>query len=211
MDMTVKKSSETQTQYLPQQFDRTDTVYESAPIREFEFVGRISRQMRQLVEMMPTGKAVIAGASLADLYNGIPTKDIDVFFFDPAAQAEMVGFMKKNGYQPAEFFTPGCQNFKGPGEHDVPVQLVGFRTYDDAAHVLDGFDFTVCQLATDGTRLWRGPTTFQDVREQLLNFHRIESEGKVVVERVARYLDKGYRLTSQSFKLFAEKVAGIEV
>ena len=176
---------------------RTTTIYEASPLAADD-LAFLPEDLRRLIDVLPEG-AVIAGGALTDAVRNLPIKDVDVFFTEEVARQTLRKTLKDMGYKVAPNSPPGCQNLQRDGH--LEVQLVNIsRDYDEVADILDGFDFTACQLAvTGGQRLYYGPMTICDIIEGVINIHRLETDYPDVVERrVHRYMEKGYRLSDRA-------------
>jgi len=77
------------------------------------------------------------------------------------------------------------------GRH-YKVQLIKRAFYDSPQAVLDDFDITVCQIATDGKRLWTSNHFARDVADRRLRFHKL-SPGSA--KRLVKYWVYGYQPT----------------
>jgi len=75
------------------------------------------------------------------------------------------------------------------GRH-YKVQLIKRAFYETAQAVLDDFDITVCQIVTDGKRVWTGEHFARDVAERRLRFHKL-SPGSA--KRLVKYWVYGYQ------------------
>ena len=58
--------------------------------------------------------------------------------------------------------------------------------------MIDDFDLTVCQIATDGKQLWTGEHFARDVADRRLRFHKL---GPNSAKRLVKYWIYGYQPT----------------
>ena len=72
------------------------------------------------------------------------------------------------------------------------VQLIKRAFYDTPEAVIDDFDLTVCQIATDGKQLWTGEHFARDVADRRLRFHKL---GPNSANRLVKYWIYGYQPT----------------
>lgn len=77
----------------------------------------------------------------------------------------------------------------------VRIQCIHFLYYNNAAEVVDSFDFTVCQLAYDGTKLTVGDYTLWDLARKRLALHRL-TYGLSTVRRLLKYTKQGFSACS---------------
>ena len=187
--------------YAETKYKPSGKVYMKAPLSMGGLVG--SQQFQEVCKLLPRG-AVIAGGYLADmLTRKRHPKDMDVFFFEEGARGLLTTALLAAGYQRGATAVSGCEEFnmnhmKGM---EVPVQLVNFNIYQSPEHILDGFDFTATQFATDGTYLWTGPDAVNDAFDERINIHRVSTyDPQVTFDRVLRYMAKGYELTPEALK-----------
>jgi hypothetical protein len=72
------------------------------------------------------------------------------------------------------------------------LQIVKTRFFDNAQQVIDQFDFTVCQLATDGNTTIIGRNTAKDLRTKTLRLNKTELPA-YIMPRLVKYMVYGYR------------------
>jgi hypothetical protein len=137
----------------------------------------------------------IAGGSVLNWYLNEPLgeSDIDVFFrglkqFDvcfakimSTANAELV-YSSDN----AVTIHAGVK-----GGSRKRIQLIRKSWFDSAEKVIDRFDFTVCQLVTDGYTLLLGKDTAQHVQNKTLDLVSMPPHADIV-KRLIKYVAYGY-------------------
>lgn len=83
-----------------------------------------------------------------------------------------------------------------PNDHSYintwQVQCIHKEFYETPQAMLDQFDITVCQAATDGYQLWVGKYFMHDVRNHRLRFHNMSSQSG---KRLLKYWIYGYEPT----------------
>lgn len=72
-----------------------------------------------------------------------------------------------------------------------PVQLIKLVWYKNAEHVIDSFDLTIAQFATDGKNLVFNPVSFLDVARKRIVLHRMQFPASTI-RRIVKYTSKGY-------------------
>ena len=66
---------------------------------------------------------------------------------------------------------------------EYSIQCIKRRFYDDPIALVDDFDITVCQIATDGQRVWTGDDFARDVAAGRLRFNTLTpNSGKRLVK-----------------------------
>lgn len=141
---------------------------------------------------METGPWIAGGAVLA-WYEGrsVGESDIDVWFRDKE-QFEKVQSQFQFMNKAAETENAITYNVDVTSKNGrTKIQLIRNRFYESAQAVIDSFDISVCQLATDGNCFILGPMTAKDVREKNLRFvGRLKPE---MLKRYVKYTAYGYR------------------
>ena len=84
------------------------------------------------------------------------------------------------------------------------IQAIKIQWCDDAAHVIDNFDWTVSQFAIDGEDLVYNPMAIIDLAQNKLVLHRLHTHTDALY-RLVKYLKKGFYPTTITLdKLTAE-------
>lgn len=84
--------------------------------------------------------------------------------------------------------------YKGTLEgSDLPVilQAIQFKYYTNAADVLDSFDYTITQFATDGENLWTTPEALWDLGRMRLALHKV-TYPVATMRRMLKYSNQGF-------------------
>jgi hypothetical protein len=83
----------------------------------------------------------------------------------------------------AETYRVRVKNHHTPDEDEYSIQLIKRTFYADAKELLADFDITVCQIATDGHRLWTSDDFARDMAHRRLRFNRVnENSGKRLIK-----------------------------
>ncbi len=126
----------------------------------------------------------VAGGALRDMIEGKDIRsDIDYFATSEAALKSQI---------------PPNNNSK-QNAHNISVVLDGLKHqfitinyYENAKKLLDSFDFTICQLATDGNFLYCGDYTLFDIARHRLQVHKI-TYAVASMRRLIKYCSYSYR------------------
>lgn len=198
---------------------RTPTKYGSIPLADLKAKGVWNPRLENIAKHLPKDvwigggflRAMIAGE---DELGG----DVDFFFRTEEGFNKLLAMIKE----------PSVETMKVFGYYTIPnantvsklrivdcesvanfrpnLQLVRLFWFDSPEHVIDSFDFTVCQFITDGTTLWFGPKSFEDVTERKLRWHRETGDSIAAFNRILKYQEKGYKMPKEGFEK-AEKEA----
>lgn len=203
----------------PQFFERTTTEYASTPL----YSSGIKRNewLDALVRKMPAG-TYIAGGFMRSLIAGDDKfDDVDLFFNSGSSFSVMVDLIANDeehyfaGYKVnrdmSKFWGETRKyrllNFTPPPDKDKPkLQLIKLAWFDSPEAVIDGFDLTCCQFATDGKDLYFNPQAMNDVKEKRLRLHKTNSS-LTTLERLIKYGNRGYTADKGEFNVVAERAA----
>jgi hypothetical protein len=211
------------------QFTRSATEFRQAPLKDL--CPYVPPTFASVFAALPPG-AVVAGGSVVHLlalnatgFKPVDLKDIDVFFTAAGKTPELRGPHVVNAiakferrlldaryrYSPKSVL--GCTDLLGPKGGvlgDSVVELVKFATFEDAFHLIDGFDIVACQVATDGTTLFHHPCALEDIEQRVINIHRVHVSSQMTVAHVRRYIEKGFTFTGDGVQKLYDEVLRIE-
>ena len=122
-------------------------------------------------------KCFIGGGFILDCLQGTIPKDVDVFFTDEEAHLNF-----QNNY------SKKYKIFKVDTVYRKNSQVLGYQTIEQR---LSHADFTITQFVYDGTFLYFGENTVNDMKEKCLTINRYPLS-KNFVTRLNRYFKKGY-------------------
>jgi len=176
----------------------------------FEDRGIDIKDLTKIMEALPEG-AIVAGGYLCGLFAGEESKDIDIFFTCSDALVETIEAITGHRTDPEHVFFGYETKTNIDGMFEEPnysksirvldyinkytqskpkIQLVKSIWYDDPQHIIDTFDFTVAQFATDGKFLYANPTSFIDLSRKRLVLHRMTFPASTL-RRLIKYANKG--------------------
>lgn len=135
----------------------------------------------------------IAGGAVRRAVKGEKSidSDVDLFFANADQLSAAAKSMESSGAvkcAETEHVVGYSINFEGAL---IPVQLIRIGYYADAASLLDSFDFTICQFATDGESLIVGEFSLFDLARRRLALHRL-TYGVATVRRLIKYTRQGF-------------------
>jgi hypothetical protein len=84
------------------------------------------------------------------------------------------------------------------------LQLISFKYHTTVEELLNKFDFTVCQFAYDGSKLYMGSKSLGDLMFNRLNFNCTENKYSIYWKRWNKYNSAGFKPTPEAIKTFSE-------
>jgi hypothetical protein len=136
----------------------------------------------------------IAGGSVLKWYQSQPVgeSDIDVYCSSPM-QVERIlqSFTDKISFNKRHSSDNAITLEVYKDTNTWTVQIIKKSFYTDMQKVIDGFDISVCQLATDGNEIILGEHTARDIRERNLRM-RMPLQPDAA-KRMIKYWTYGYR------------------
>jgi hypothetical protein len=165
----------------------------------------IKRLLNLIKPNMELGPWIAGGAGLR-WYQGLTTdsSDIDVWFRN-RIQFEQV-FNTLTSYE--RHFALVCKTGNAvtlrfiipiedrttdqPYPDHFDVQLISKQFFSSPEDIIDYFDFTICQVVTDGDQVMIGPRTHHDIKHKILRFNG-DVNSTLAVRRFTKYLCRGYR------------------
>jgi hypothetical protein len=188
-------------------WNRTATKYIQTPLSMFS--GPEFEELLALNALLPEG-AHIAGGAVANAIGGVtdPNSDIDIFFCNFSAFDVTYKILKEKGFQTATDLNPyDVTTAVVEMEHpeSPKIQLIKIIWHDDATHIIDLFDFTVCQFVLDVDRVYYNSISVIDLFKKQLNLHRMLPHSDIVY-RLVKYGAKGYKITPDSGKRIAKEI-----
>jgi len=116
--------------------------------------------------------------------------DIDVFFRTKEQFDETKAYVESIGYQKHQ---ENAYNKHPNPTEDFPgdLQLISLGYYATPEAVIDTFDFTICQMITDGDTLWLGDYTLWDLARKRLALHEL-TYPVATLGRLMKYSKQGF-------------------
>lgn len=145
-----------------------------------------------LPPLATTGPWVAGGSLRRTLLRQEPDSDFDFFFRD----ADQLDDFRK-GVEAAGLLkvreTAHHVHYRGrlAGSIERDVQLIRFAFYANPEAVIDSFDFTICQMAYDGEKLFLGEHTLWDLGRKRLAVHKITFPVSSL-RRMLKYAKQGF-------------------
>ena len=90
------------------------------------------------------------------------------------------------------------------GDEQVKLDLIHFRYYETAEDLINSFDFTICQLVTDGDDLITDEFSLWDIGRNKLAIHNV-TYGVSTIRRLIKYTKQGFTACSGTFADILER------
>ena len=133
----------------------------------------------------------VAGGSIRRLLTGGSPfeSDIDVFF---ASETQKDAWLERiKAAFPEAVSLANAQNVTLTLPDGKKLQAIHVAYYETPQAVIDSFDYTICQLVTDGERLETGEFTLWDLARKRLVLHRLEYPVPTM-RRMIKYVKQGF-------------------
>lgn len=141
----------------------------------------------------------IAGGACLRWYQDQPVResDIDVFCNSKEQAQHLISEVKSWGRYSNRFTSDNATTldyFAKDSSHGVErwtIQIITKRYYTNMQEIIDNFDLSVCQIATDGDSWVLGKHTARDIRERNLRMEMPLMPD--ALKRLTKYWTYGYR------------------
>lgn len=144
--------------------------------------------------------AVVAGGAALAWYQNQPvgSRDIDIYFPSEAKQRLMSHKLGGMSEFHRTFDSTNAETWKTIHNGKIyRIQLIKTHYSKDVKEIIDNFDITVCQCATDGDTWWVGDRFVQDLKDMRLHltkFHKGSSK------RLVKYWCYGFQPTDETIE-----------
>lgn len=158
-----------------------------------EFLNRSTDKTPELLEILKEfslrdGIWLAGGAIRRQITDeNVMGSDFDFFFRSQGLLDEFHGFLSGSGYEKKYQNEHNTTWLKG----DIKVQTIHISFYENPEILIDSFDFTICQLATDGESLFVGEYALWDIARKRLALHKL-TYGVSTIRRLIKYARQGY-------------------
>lgn len=164
----------------------------------------LTNQVTEIIAKILTPDNCIAGsAALATYCQGSHFSDIDIYSLSEESCRVCFDRLRSHGYS-VDYYNP-FGFIMSKSRYKKKVNLVKFAYYDSFKHVLDTFDWTVCQFAISQDCLIFNPSGLRDFYEKRLNIHRLIFYMDIK-NRLNKYQGKGYVPTEICQKAIKEAI-----
>lgn len=169
---------------------------------------RVSNNLARFFTLqLLSDKVWLAGGALRAALNSEHISDYDLFFANSyeAARVEVELEALK-----AEVVFKCPQGKLTTMKLDgMKIQLITEFWYNDMDELIDSFDITACRFASDGKAMVTRYSSIRDAYNLEINLHKIDFP-VATMKRIAKYVEKGYKLTTKAAIKFVETVRAAE-
>lgn len=178
-----------------------------------EFLGRFTDveelEMLTVLSGLPSLSAAgpwLAGGAIRRTLIGMELEsDFDFFFKDADQLVKFRKDIKSSGAKLINENEHAETYMKRIGSKDRLIQLVKMDFYETPEILLDSFDFSITQLAFDGTDLIFGKYTLWDLPRKKLTLHKL-TYGVASMRRLIKYTQQGFTACAGTMKSILEAV-----
>ena len=155
----------------------------------------------------------LAGGSVRKMITGeyIGNSDFDFWFSSEQQYLEAVLELQKYTNISVEHTSDNAITFAvlfGPKSYKI--QLIRKKFYSSASEIIDDFDFTCCQIATDGNTVIYGSRTIEDLENRVLRLADTSRMHQGLLKRVIKYLAYGFKLDPISHQAITDNIDKIK-
>ena len=185
-------ATETQTQLslgLENEFEDLETTGNPAEWFDKEIQKYLSKWKLFGKPIREFPELIIAGGVFSSIYTGGRIKDVDVYLARSAT---------KDFYDKYKFAWDG----KFRNQHWYPVQFITMIDFQSPQELLETFDFSVTRIAYHiGSNTYHtSDNALDDLYNRRLNLIKRNAPVDLQMERIARYVKKGFKPTKESFE-----------
>lgn len=222
--------------HCPKWYKRTEAGYSKIPLN-FKACTSVALGARTdldpkliaIASILPHGVICAGGYARSLICGGPAGDDIDLFFKSAEALQQCIDVITSEqnkiesplyGYSDVDIVTLNKLKY-GDGTKelmtidikskygDPTLQLVKSFYFDSPEHVIDSFDFTVCQFAFDRDNIYFNPISLLDYHQKRLIIHKFNTP-KQMLKRITKYSLKGYSLDNASSELLIKYIGDLK-
>jgi hypothetical protein len=135
----------------------------------------------------------LAGGAIRSLFDNTEIEDYDLFFSDYRLYIDTFArLISIHGFE-IKFICPEGKLITLKNKAGVKVQLITAQFYQSEVQLINTFDFSVTQFATDGETIFVGSTSIQDAENKVLRLENL-SYPVATINRLFKYKKKGYNI-----------------
>lgn len=144
--------------------------------------------------------AVVAGGAALRWYQNLPvdSHDIDVWFNDESSMSEIEKHIARK--YTLKFSSENAQTYEiNIDNKEYRVQLIKPKSNQNlpVQELIESFDITVCQIATDGVKWWISDSFMRDLLDRRLTFTKYTPK---TVRRLVKYWTYGFTPDSKTLE-----------
>lgn len=209
---------------MPPHYKMSNKLYVSAHIKDMRDRGFKGSQVEALARMLPHDAVIAGGAVASSMLGEQANTDIDVFFLNGKAFEDTFNMLINppqegedswafKGYTTNTTLEEIRKNskevryvkFESSNPNHKPIQLIKMVWFDSVQHVIDSFDFTVCQFALSGDFMHYCPLGVIDLLKKRLQLNKMQFPA-VSLRRLIKYTNKGFYAAPSVLLRIAEDI-----
>ncbi len=144
-----------------------------------------------LVELDAAGPWIVGGAVRRLITRTPQDSDFDLAFPSEEALEACSTKLEVDGFKRLRATEEHVELIGDIDDKPTTIQLLKVVYGENPEEVIDAFDFTICQLAYDGTDLICGAYTLWDLARESLVIHKV-TYGAATVRRLVKYSNQGF-------------------
>lgn len=155
----------------------------------------------------------IAGGSVRKMITGesISNSDFDFWFSSEQQYIEAVRELQEYHDVGIVYRSNNAITFSVHfGPNSYKIQLICKKFYSSPGEIINDFDFTCCQIATDGTTVIYGSQTVEDLENRVLRLADPSRTRRGLLKRVIKYLSYGFKLDPISYQTITNNIDEIK-
>lgn len=172
------------------------TGTKEVPFKTYQIINNADHEPINIIQPNIDNGPWIAGGACLRWYQDMPVgdSDIDVFCRSDVQADRIIAEIKSYGRYEVKYESENAVTIKywnPTNSNSWVIQVIKRRYFKTAQEVIDNFDITVCQIATDGKNWILGDQFAKDCREKNLRFTQpLQPDA---VKRLTKYWTYGYR------------------
>lgn len=153
----------------------------------------------------------LAGGSVRKMITDVPigASDFDFWFPDADKWASAVKYISNSFIGVSILYSSANAVTFAVGPNNVKMQLISRNFYNSPEQLISEFDFTCCQLATDGNAVLYGEQTAEDLASNTLRLVSPKRLHPGLLKRVIKYRSYGFTLDRDSYQVIVENINDI--
>lgn len=175
----------------------TSDFFTDKPLPVLETVNKSDIKLLEMINLSKYNAYVAGGAALR-WYQGLPAKshDIDIWF---ESQIDMR--LMSSEFSPRyslRYSSDNAETFEITVDNNTyRVQLIKPKKQQTIQEIIESFDITVTQVATNGTHWWIGKNFAQDLKHRRLRFNKLSA---ISSKRLIKYWAYGFEPDSSTLQ-----------
>lgn len=171
-----------------QQYDLADFLARSTDKAFSETT--LATVLTGLPMLSKNGPWLAGGALRRTVQGGEPDSDFDFFFRDQEQLDRFCHDLEDLGLNKVKTTDHHIHYVGQVADKVRDIQCIKFAFYNDAAAVIDSFDYTICMFAFDGTLLTCGEFSLWDLGRKRLAIHKVTFP-VATMRRLIKYTSQG--------------------